>query len=110
MSLAEQICDAVHAAVDQGALQAGAELPSSRELAERLGVSRNTVVSAYEELRALGVVESVRGSHTRVAGRGRLPKSKRLHELVKGSGYPSKARAIASPDGTPIVIFSPAQR
>lgn len=36
----------------------GARLPSSRELARDLGVSRNTVVAAYEQLLAEGAIES----------------------------------------------------
>ena len=108
MPLAEQICDGVRAAVTRGTLRSGMELPSSRELARRLGVSRNTVLAAYDELRSVGVVASVLGSHTRVAGRGRMPRPKRLRELVKGSGYPSKGRTISDPDGTAIVVFSSA--
>lgn len=45
----------------------GSELPSERKLAEWLGVNRSTVVQAYEELRACGLIESVKGSGTRVS-------------------------------------------
>ncbi|MCC9654518.1 MocR-like pyridoxine biosynthesis transcription factor PdxR [Rhodopirellula halodulae] len=42
-------------------------VPSSRNLASAIGVSRNTVLSAYEQLISEGYLESVRGSGTRVA-------------------------------------------
>jgi GntR family transcriptional regulator/MocR family aminotransferase len=41
---------AVVQAILDGRLPAGAPLPSSRELAHLLGISRNTVTSAYEQL------------------------------------------------------------
>ena len=44
-----------------------AKLPASRDLARRLGVGRNTVVAAYEQLQAEGFVEARPGSVTRVA-------------------------------------------
>ena len=49
----------------------GAALPSSRTLAERLGLNRSTVYRAYEELWALGYVDSRPGSYTRVRRRFR---------------------------------------
>ena len=50
----------------RGRLKRGARLPSSRALAARLGVSRNTVLFAYEELAADGVIGGRVGSGTRV--------------------------------------------
>jgi DNA-binding FadR family transcriptional regulator len=41
-------------------------LPPSRTLARRLGISRNTVLFAYEELAADGWVSGRTGSGTRV--------------------------------------------
>jgi DNA-binding transcriptional MocR family regulator len=57
--LAEAIADCV----SYGVL-AAARLPAERDLAEHLGVSRGTVVSAYDALRARGIARSVRGSGT----------------------------------------------
>ena len=47
----------------------GTRLPSSRTLARRLAVSRNTVIFAYEELASEGLVTSRPGSGTRIAAR-----------------------------------------
>jgi GntR family transcriptional regulator/MocR family aminotransferase len=49
-------------------LDAGEALPSTRELAHALGVSRNTVCEAYDMLIAEGYAESRQGAPTRVAG------------------------------------------
>lgn len=43
-----------------------AALPSSRALAAQMGLSRNTVLAAYDQLAAEGFVEGRRGSGTRV--------------------------------------------
>ena len=45
----------------------GLRLPAERVLAKELAVSRGTVVAAYQELRDEGLIESRRGSGTRVA-------------------------------------------
>src|SRR5687768_5671692 len=58
---------ALRAAVRSGGLRAGTRLPSSRDLAAQLGVSRGTVTTAYEQLVAEGYLLSKRGSGTRVA-------------------------------------------
>ncbi|WP_159028914.1 GntR family transcriptional regulator, partial [Streptomyces noursei] len=47
-----------------GRLAAGTRLPSSRELAADLGVSRGLVTEAYEQLTAEGYLRSDRGSGT----------------------------------------------
>jgi GntR family transcriptional regulator/MocR family aminotransferase len=53
-----QIVQAVVADIRRGRLTPGQRLPGTRTLAERLGVHRNTVLSAYAELRAEGWIES----------------------------------------------------
>ncbi|HET8727146.1 MAG TPA: PLP-dependent aminotransferase family protein [Alphaproteobacteria bacterium] len=50
-----------------GGLKRRAKLPATRPLAGRLGVSRNTVLTAFELLAAEGYVESVHGAGTFVA-------------------------------------------
>jgi DNA-binding transcriptional MocR family regulator len=67
--LHRKLSDALRTAVGQGRLPAGERLPSERDLALRLAVSRSTVVTAYDTLRAEGVVESRQGSGTRIRGR-----------------------------------------
>lgn len=54
-------------AIRAGQFSPGARLPSTRALAKHLGVSRNTIHLAFEQLNAEGFVEGKRGSGTYVA-------------------------------------------
>ena len=51
-----------------GTILPGASLPSTRRLAADLRVSRGTVVTAYEQLRAEGYLDAKLGGGTRVSG------------------------------------------
>lgn len=55
-TLTAQLVDQIRHAVLEGTLPSGHALPSSRVLARSLGVSRNTVIAAYEALAADGTV------------------------------------------------------
>lgn len=57
-------------AISEGRLPAGVRLPAERALAKQLGVSRNTVVAAYERLRSRELVRTRQGSGTTVGGHG----------------------------------------
>src|SRR3954447_25370848 len=65
--LAAQLADGLRDAVRAGRLAPGDRLPSSRDLAGDLGVSRGVVVTAYEQLVAEGFLVSRQGDGTRVA-------------------------------------------
>jgi GntR family transcriptional regulator / MocR family aminotransferase len=56
-------------AVRTGRLHPGSRVPSSRALAEDLGIARNTVADAYGQLVAEGWLTARRGSGTRVVDR-----------------------------------------
>lgn len=66
--LQRQLYDGIRAAILGGRLAAGAQLPSTRALARELGISRNTVSNAYEQLLAEGYLEGRPGSGTYVNG------------------------------------------
>ncbi len=68
-----QIRDRIVALIDDGTLRPGDRLPPSRELATSIGVHRSTVVRAFEEIHALGYLESRPGSYTTVRRRARPP-------------------------------------
>jgi GntR family transcriptional regulator/MocR family aminotransferase len=55
--LARQIAHQIRTAIQQGSLAGGTPLPSSRELAEELSVSRGVVRSAYDLLAAAGYLD-----------------------------------------------------
>src|SRR5581483_2952331 len=65
-ALYRRLCDALATAIAAGELAPGARLPSERDLAEQLGVSRTTVVAAYQELEARGLVRGHVGRGTYV--------------------------------------------
>ena len=67
--LYQQVIDAIKNLIQQGTLEKGQTLPSSRKLAETLGLNRSTVNRAYEELQALGFLSSRPGSYHRVQER-----------------------------------------
>ena len=73
---------ALLAAVCSGRLRAGDRLPPTRNLAYDLGVSRNTVATAYERLTAEGYLEGRVGAGTyvsdAVAGSARRPRGMAL--------------------------------
>ncbi len=72
-ALRHQLCDYLRASARSGALPAGAALPSSRQFADDLGVSRGVVVNAYEQLIAEGyLIATARGS-VRVAPTATMP-------------------------------------
>lgn len=60
--------DAITMKILKGELVEGEKLPSTRELAEKLGIARNTVVEIYEQLISEGYLETDHGRGTFVAG------------------------------------------
>ncbi|MFE5509828.1 PLP-dependent aminotransferase family protein [Streptomyces sp. NPDC056529] len=64
--------EALREAVRSGRLAAGTRLPSTRELAADLGVSRGLVTEAYEQLTAEGYLRGERGAGTWVGGAVRV--------------------------------------
>lgn len=66
-SLHTQLRDALRQLILSGVLKPQMRVPSIRELSKTLGVSRNTIVSAFDQLTAEGYLESRRGSGCWVA-------------------------------------------
>ncbi|MFA6243022.1 MAG: GntR family transcriptional regulator [Candidatus Hydrogenedentales bacterium] len=56
-----QIENHVQFAIASGRLKPGDQLPSVRELSERLGVNPNTVAKAYRDLEVMGLLYTRRG-------------------------------------------------
>lgn len=84
---------ALHDQIVSGRLDPGARLPSTRDLAKQLSLSRGTAVTVFEMLLAEGIVESVAGSGTRVA------------QALSGAG---RARRATSLPGSALRRLSPA--
>ncbi|MBP1760912.1 MAG: PLP-dependent aminotransferase family protein [Firmicutes bacterium] len=66
LPIKRQIYQAIRDRIMCGQLKSGETLPSTRELAKNLNVSRNTVCEAYEMLLAEGYISSRQGAPTRV--------------------------------------------
>ncbi len=67
IGLARQIFLSLKERILTGQIQQGEALPSTRELAKGLGVSRNTVCDAYDMLWTEGFIVSRQGAPSRVA-------------------------------------------
>ncbi|MCK6440818.1 MAG: PLP-dependent aminotransferase family protein, partial [Planctomycetes bacterium] len=65
----EQIVNFVAGAIERGQLKAGERIPSSAELAKKLGINNSTVVRAFRELEQQGLITSQVGKGSFVAGR-----------------------------------------
>jgi DNA-binding transcriptional regulator YhcF (GntR family) len=92
--------------IRSGAIQGAMRLPSTRVLAAMLGVSRNTVLTAYENLSADGLIDSCRGVGMRVNGRAAPPTTmlSGLRQAIRASNYPEKILMIADPDGNAFYV------
>lgn len=80
--LSAQLYDALRELIIGNPGSSGAKLPASRELAEMLDISRNTVVNVYERLFAEGFIETRVGDGTYVAQLHSLPKGRQPGEVL----------------------------
>ncbi len=120
-----QIASGLTENIRRGIIQAGAQLPGTRTMADALGLHRKTVVAAYEELLAQGWLETQNSRGTFVSQKlpeiKPIPLKKRLPEAptIKKAGFPFKAdpllqlplvkssNALSFNDGFPDVRIAP---
>ena len=81
-----QLIDQVRGAIASGALSAGDQLPTVRQLAVDLAINPNTVLRAYRELELGGLLETQQGTGTFITDR-KPPKStvereRQLNQIV----------------------------
>jgi GntR family transcriptional regulator/MocR family aminotransferase len=91
--LVPQISEGLRAAIQSGRLKPNDRVPATRALAQVLGVSRQVIVSAYEELVATGHLRGRTGDGSYVACGESQPEAF------------GRARVIADPDGYAILIW-----
>jgi len=90
-----------------GTFPAGERLPSTRELADQLGVSRTVVLLAYDQLLAEGYAEGRAGSGTYVSGSLRLNSPRTLAKPARiplsrfGTAAAAASRIVEFPDRLP---------
>jgi DNA-binding transcriptional regulator YhcF (GntR family) len=104
--LYEQITRQVAQSIREGRLRRGSRLPSTRLLARMLGVSRNTVLIAYENLGAQDLIRNVPGSGARVGNFApvTLPP---IASLLSAAMYPEIGTLLHDPDGNPFFLRHP---
>lgn len=105
-SLQKQIYRQMAAAIRGGRAGRGARLASSRTVARLLRVSRNTVMAAYEELAAEGLIRGEKGSGMRVEF-GAPPASLDyfgLRGAIRAAGYPARVLDFGDPDGNALYL------
>ena len=90
--LAPQVSEALRAAMQCGRLQPDDRLPATRSLARALGISRQVVVAAYEDLAAGGYVRGRIGDGSYVACRA-------------SAGWPPPARRLLDPDAHLLLVW-----
>ena len=97
--LAVQLADALRTATAQGGLRAGDRLPSTRQLATELGVSRTVTAAAYDQLLAEGWVAGRHGAGTFVVGTpGPAPRgAQRAAPALGGDGGPLVSLRAGTP-------------
>lgn len=95
--LYRQLYFAIRDAILSGRLRPGQRLPATRSFAQDLGLSRNTVVSAFDQLLAEGYIEGKTGAGTYVSTT--LPE-----ELLNARGIDATSRR------TPIKRRGPSKR
>ncbi len=102
--LAGQIYRQLRAGIVEGRLAGGTRLPSTRDLATQLGVSRKTTLDVFERLLSEGYLSARAGSGTFVAeGLQRLPMERSSHARAAESARErSKAKAKAAARAQPL--------
>jgi GntR family transcriptional regulator/MocR family aminotransferase len=127
LPLHRQLYTELRNAILIGRFRAAAPLPATRTLARDLGISRNTVITAYEQLRAEGYLQARQGSGTYVshalpddmlwvtqappprspASRGKPPLSARGRRLSTGFSFFPPVRPAPFRHGLPALDLFP---
>jgi len=79
-----QIANQIRYMVASGLLQAGEEISPVRTLALKLSVTPNTVVKAYDELEAAGVIFKRRGAGTYISGEQSPLANRERNRIIEG--------------------------
>ncbi|HEV7486670.1 MAG TPA: GntR family transcriptional regulator [Thermoanaerobaculia bacterium] len=93
-----QIEEGIRRLIALGALQAGAPVPSVRDLAKDLRVNPNTVARAYQRLTEGGVLSVKRGEGTYVADEPPITRKAERNEALRDAAtrYASTSTAVGA--------------
>jgi GntR family transcriptional regulator/MocR family aminotransferase len=96
-TLGAQIEDQLRRAIREGALKGGARVPSTRDLARQLDVSRRVVVDAYGQLAAEGYLALRQGARPRVSDAA-VPRERTSSEPIAPAPAPRFDFRPSAPD------------
>ena len=110
--LYRQVYNQLRQTILEQELRAGARLPSTRALARTLGVSRNTVLNAYEALVADALLAARKGSGTHVSTpsnkiRPLATPMRRPFDLwaaLREARFPMTSAGLRDADGNPLYV------
>jgi GntR family transcriptional regulator / MocR family aminotransferase len=110
--LYRQVYNQVRQAILEQKLSAGTRLPSTRALACMLGVSRNTVLNAYEALVADALLAARKGSGTHVSMPVEMVRPLAtpmgrpfdLSAVLREARFPATSACLRDPDGNPLYL------
>jgi len=110
--LYRQVYNQLRQAILEQKLPVGARLPSTRALARSLGVSRNTVLNAYEALLADALLAARKGSGTHVSMpsdkiRSLAAPMRRSFDLwtaLREARFPATSAHLRDADGNPLYL------
>ncbi len=96
--LPRRLAHTIRSRILSGLLPTGVVLPPERSIAAALGVSRSTVVAAFDELRASGFIDSRQGSGTWVASGTDVTdaRAQAAARLLAGAGNVNLAASVPS--------------
>ncbi|MDN5977636.1 winged helix-turn-helix domain-containing protein [Acidipropionibacterium jensenii] len=105
-TLSVQLADQIRALISSGRVRPGDHLPSTRQAAARLGVSRGCVTSAYDQLQAEGYLVAAHGSGTSVNRRldglhAGTPSTVRTGTVGHGAEVPDRPHLLDLRPGQP---------
>jgi DNA-binding transcriptional regulator YhcF (GntR family) len=106
LPMSSQIHQQIASAIRSGAIRRGARLPSTRWMARFLRVSRNTLLTAYDELVADDLIQGERGAGMRVIADAPPQGIARvvLDHVLREAQYPARVMPLTDPDGNPIYL------
>jgi DNA-binding transcriptional MocR family regulator len=99
-----QLIRGIRKQIAEGTLRPGERLPASRDLADALGISRISVVNAYAELQASGLLAAHPGRGTFVVGKAEPGVDPRVLPSVAANPIAQSMHRLAGQPG--IIAFS----
>lgn len=101
LTLQEQLARQIRERIQSGELEPGESLPSTRDLAAELEISRNTAIYAYDRLVSEGYLEAAPRSRVAVSASLELGRHARRATGKRERGTPEPLPAAAPPLGPP---------